>query len=491
VKGYPDVESLPWGNAGVTEPQPDRWLDLGLKLDLGVVQAMFKDQSSFTQHEIGIYGVKLKPGQEGFYDKTWRTYALSTNRQLADNITLSAIASRFEFHSWENFAIQPAYPGALDTDPAFIREGQRSLQGNARDPRATHSAELRVSHFSGYPEGGWKNQLLAGILGLDMGSPANYATLLAPDDQPSRQVLDFKKSHRRSISLFGIDEWSPFPWVVLAAGARYRVEAPIPKAPTASDPDGSPGSWQQGINLQGAAVIAGDTTGGKLVYSEGYRVVDGNSLLSTSGVKGNPDLRAERSRELAVQLHAELLPGVTGSVGGNLTRLQDLINFTIITDDPRFSREPQNSGRTDIASGYAELRWESEVVDLVARYGISGLRESKPVRGGIPYAPHNLFGAVIVRPARDISLFARSSAVSRRKVEELIPGGSEFTYLPWAVRLTLGGTFSNVISRFDLDLRIDNPFNFSRMMPHDLTGERTWVEERNGTEVFATLRYTH
>jgi hypothetical protein len=88
-------------------------------------------------------------------------------------------------------------------------------------------------------------------------------------------------------------------------------------------------------------------------------------------------------------------------------------------------------------------------------------------------------------------LFARSSAVSRRKVEELIPGGSEFTYLPWAVRLTLGGTFSNVISRFDLDLRIDNPFNFSRMMPHDLTGERTWVEERNGTEVFATLRYTH
>jgi hypothetical protein len=481
VKGISSADA-PWGNAGVTEPKPDHWLDLGLKLDIGrSITAMFKNQSSYTFHEIGLYGVKLKPGQEGFYDKTWRTYALSANQQLGDSVTVTAMASRFEFYSWENFAVQPAYPGALPTDNVAVREGQRSLQGNPDKARVTHEVELRLAHFSGYPEDGWKNNLLFGVAALDMGSPVNYASLVGVEEMPAKPVLDFGAKHRRSVSLFGINEWSPYTWFVLAAGARGRVEAPINPTDSAS----------VGGNVQGAAVLAGDAAGAKLVYSEGYRVPDGNSLFSTSGVKGNSKLSAERSRELAAEVHAEVLPGVVGSVGGNVTRLSNLINTRIIENDPIFTREPVNSGETDIASGYAELRWESEIIDATARYGVTGLRESDPIGDGIPYAPHNLFGTVVVRPARDISVFARSTAVSRRYVEETVPGGSRRTALPWAVRLTLGGTFANVLSGFDLDLRIDNPFNWKRRMPYDLTGSATFVEDRTGSEVFATLRWNH
>ncbi len=513
ARGRPFPE-LPWGNAGVTDPLPDRWLDLGLKLDLGRhVTAMFKNQTSYTTHEISLYGPKLPAGEEGFYDKTWRTYAVTANREVADGLTLSAIVSRFEFYSWENFAINRSYPDALDTDPDNIKLGSRSLQGNAEKPRATHQGELRLSQFSGYPEDGWKNQLLVGLLALDMGSPENFATQLPPNQEPTKPYLDYVASNRRSVSLFGINEWSPYPWIVLAGGARLRVEAPLQKhdhpdapPPPANEP---PAEWKQGISFQGAALLAGESSGGKLVYSEGYRVPDGNSLLSTSGVYGDPTLSAERSRELAVQVHAEVAPGFTASLGGNLTRLTELINYEIYVDDPnttdddKFSRVPGNSGKTDIASGYAELRWESEIVDAIGRYGVTGLRESDPAKlyghtpamprisHGIPISPHNLFGTIVVRPAQDISVFARSTAVSPRRVEMMIPGGSRYTKLPWAVRLALGGTFSNVISRFDLDLRIENPFNFKRRMPYDPSGVETFVEDRTGSEVFATLRYTH
>jgi hypothetical protein len=480
VKGISSMDA-PWGNAGVTDPQADHWLDLGLKLDMGRhVTAMFKNQSSYQFHEIGLYGVKLQPGQEGFYDKTWRTYALSAKQEVGD-FTFSALASRFEFHSWENFAVQPAYPDALPTDSEELRFGQRSLQGNPEIPRVTHQGELRLSHFSGWPEDGWKNQLLAGINAVDMGSPVNYASLVGVEEQPAKPNVDFGAKHRRSVSLFGIDEWSPYTWMVFAGGARYRLEAPVD----------SSGKWSQGINMQGAFVLAGPSAGGKLVYAEGYRVPDGNSLFSTSGVKGVPGLLAERSRELAAQVHAEVLPGVTGSVGGNVTRLSNLINTIIIENDPIFTREPVNSGFTDIASGYAELRGETEIVDATLRYGYTALSESEKIGDGIPYAPHNLFGTVVVRPARDISVFARSTATSPRYVEEMVPGGSTRRRLPWAVRLALGGTFANVLQGFDFDLRIENPFNFKRRMPYDLTGSATFVEDRTGAEVFATLRYNH
>jgi hypothetical protein len=481
VKGVSSADA-PWGNAGVTDPRADDWLDLGLKLDIGKsVTAMFKNQSSYQYHEISLYGPKLLPGQEGFYDKTWRTYALNAKHDLNDSLTVTANASRFEFYSWESFAFQPPYPGAVPTDDIAVRAGQRSLQGNPDKARVTHQVELRLSQFSGYEQEGWKNQLLAGIAGLDMGSPVNYASLVGVDEMPAKPNVDFGAKNRRSVSLFGIDEWSPYTWMVLAAGARYRIEAPL----DATD------EVKMGANVQGAFVLAGDTAGAKLVYSEGYRVPDGNSLFSTSGVKGNSELVAERSRELAAEAHAEVVPGITGSVGANITRLSNLINTSIIENDPIFTRLPENSGETDIASGYGELKWESELVDATVRYGLTGLRESKPTGAGIPYAPHNLFGTLVVRPARDISVFARSTAASHRIVEEMVPGGSRLTTLPWAVRLALGGTFANVLSGFDFDLRIENPFNWKRRMPYDLTGSATFVEDRTGSEVFATLRWNH
>jgi hypothetical protein len=483
------LSQAPWGNAGVTDPVADRFLDVGLKLDIGKsITAMFKNQDSLNFHEIGLYGPKLAPGQEGFYDKTWRTYALTAKQEAMDgDLTFTASASRFEFYSWENFAVQPAYPDVDVSDPNLVNptpvvEGQRSLQGNPEKPRVTHQVELRMSSFSGYVEDGWKNQLLAGIEALDMGSPVNYASLVAPTEMPAKPYVDFEAKHRRSISVFGIDEWSPIPWLVFAGGARYRLEAPIKAG----------GAWKNGVNLQGAAVLAGERAGAKLVYAEGYRVPDGNSLYSTSGVKGTDTLVAEQSRELAAQVHAEVAEGVTGSIGGNVTRLSNLINTRPI-EDPNgvFTREPFNSDQTDIASGYAELRFESEVIDATARYGFSALSESAPTGDGIPYAPHNLFGTVVVRPARDISVFARSTASSARYVNQLVPGGSERTRLPWAVRLALGGTFANVLAGFDLDLRIENPFDFKRKMPYDLTGSPTFVEDRAGSEVFATLRWNH
>jgi outer membrane cobalamin receptor len=321
-----------------------------------------------------------------------------------------------------------------------------------------------------------------------MESPVNYATLIAPDREPAKPDVDFLAKHRRSVSLFGIDEWSPYTWMVFAGGARYRIEGPN---------DDKGGKIQQGVNLQGAAVLAGKTSGAKLVYSEGYRVVDGNSLYSTSGVYGNASLEAERSREVSAQVHHEVLSGVTASVGGNVTRLSNLIGLRVLTPDemtmygPKFTRIPENSGSTDIVGGYAEVRGESELVDTTLNYSYYHLDESKPINHGIPYAPHTLFGTVVVRPARDVSMFARSTVTSHRYVDQLVPGGIAYRRLPWAVRLALGVTFANVLSGFDLDLRIDNPFNFKRKMPYDLTGTETFVEERSGSEVFATLRWNH
>lgn len=480
VRGLPAGTTAPWGNAGVTEQQPDQWFDLGMKVEAGGwLSAMFKNQSSYTLHEIGLYGVKLAPGQEGYYDKTWRTYALSATQDVGA-LKVTAQASRFEFHSWENFAVQPMMPTAVDTDPEAIRHGQRSLQGNPTEPRVTHTAELRLNHFAGYPEGGWKNQLLAGVQALQLYTPINYATITGVDQTPAEPFLDFGAKRQRSVSFFGMNEWSPYTWFVLAAGARFRVEAPID----------SDGVWKSGVNMQGAAVIAKDGFGAKVVYAEGYRVPDGNSLFSTSGVRGDPTLTAERSRDLAAELHVELSPLVTARVGGNVTRLFNLIRLQTIFDDPMFSTAPFNGGQTDLASGYAELRLSSEFIDATARYGVSGLRETEPLGTGIPYAPHNLFGALVVRPFRDVSVFARSSAVSPRDVTQMTRDGNVPRTLPWAVRLALGGTVSNILPGFDLDIRVENPFNFKRRMPYDLSGNPTFVEDRTGSEAFATLRWS-
>lgn len=162
-----------------------------------------------------------------------------------------------------------------------------------------------------------------------------------------------------------------------------------------------------------------------------------------------------------------------------------------IDGDPKFTREPYNIGTTDIVSGFAEAKLTSEYVDAIARYGVTALRESNPILDGIPIAPHNLYGAIVGRPDRDLSLFVRATANSPRHVVEQAPGGSKKAELPWNVRLNLGGTLSNILNGFDIDLNIDNPFGFVRHVPYEPGGDVTFVEERSGTEVFVTVRWSN
>ena len=480
VRGVPAGETAPWGNTGMTQPEADQWLDVSLKLRAGSWLTMsFDNITAETAWEISPFGALLDPGEGGSWKKTWRTYGAMATREVGA-VTLTAQASRLEGYSLESVAIQPKMTNASETDPAAYQHGLRSLQGNYTDPRLTHQAEARAAIVSGPGEGGWTNQLVVGVAALHLRTPASYSALVGLDEEPTMPKLDFGAKNMSTLSAFGVDEWSPVPWLVLAGGARFRIAAPI---------EGGAG-WTPGVDLQGGAVIAGDGFGAKVIYAEGYRSPEANSLFSTSGTRGNPALEPERSREVAAELHLELAPSLTTRIGGNVTQLSNQVLHRSTPDDPVFVNEAVNAGKTHLASGFVELRHTSELVDADLRYGVTSIQESDPIGLGLPYAPHTIAGRVVVRPARDLAVFARSNAVSPRTVTAVTPLGTEPRTLPWGVRLTLGGVLSNVLPGFDLELRVDNPFGFRRSVPYSLSGNPTFVEERSGTEAFATLRWS-
>jgi hypothetical protein len=275
---------------------------------------------------------------------------------------------------------------------------------------------------------------------------------------------------------------------LVSAGARVQADKRY------GHTDAPDGDWQYTPSFQGGAAIVRGPFGGKLVYAEGFRPPDGNSLFSTVGTKGNPALVAEHSRELAAELHVEPVSELTLRVGGNLTRVSDVIVLDPIIGDPQFAYTPINKGQLDLASVFVEARVTAlKQVDGFASYHATWLDESDPLGTGIPLARHTAALGVVWRPLADLSLFARGSVASARRLRQLTATDpSAYRKTDATVRSAIGLALSDVYRGVDLELMIDNPLLLEHDAPYQVDGATAGlIERRRGTEVFATLRYDH
>lgn len=481
------VSPIPFGNSGQTHPRPDYWLDALVRFAIGDTADFFVENlTSDINYEISPFGPLLDDGHGGYWKKTHRLYMATLSHPLYDEpgakLTGRARASRYEYYSDENFAVQPAWPDGPEPgpmDPRDLRLGLRSLQGND-EPRVAHQLDLRVVHDY---DVAFQNRLTAGIDLLHQHTPDSLATLTGIDQEPAMEVKSFGAKHFATLAAFALEELMPLPWLALSGGARLQLDKPY----IAANP------WRPAASFQGGAAIKRGPLGAKVIYSEGLRPPDAVQVFSTVGTKGNPELRPERSRALAAAVDIELLPIVHVRIGGDLTRISDVILNDPIVGDPTFAYIPVNKARIDIASAYTGLQLATSVVDAFVNYQITGMHESDPFGAGIPLARHTGAWAAIWRPLAALSLFTRGSFSSPRQLTVMTATDprAPVTTSP-TVRTAIGGTIADVFADVDLELSIDNPFLLEHDAPYKLDGTTTpLIERRRGTEVFVTLRYEH
>lgn len=476
VFGVPAGELAPWGNGGTTEPGVDRWFDAFAKVRVGRWLSAFVHQyASTTAYEISPSGPLADPGRGGIWDKTQRLYGVNLRGSLGP-WTPSLQLSRFEFTSWEEFFVQPAIPGVDASASEPYRRGLRALQGN-RAPRTAHQLEARLDRV--HALGAGENRIVGGVVLSHLTTPVSLSSLTPLDADPVEEEVSFGAKRFYTGSVFALDEWTPVPWLTASIGTRARGQRS----------HRGDGRWNFGADLHAGLVVNQDGLGAKLVYAEGYRSPNAVALFSTVGTMGNPDLAAERSRELATQANLRLTGPVELVLGGSLARLSGLLLRRNIVGDPTFIYRFENGGETDVAHAFAEARMVTTRVEGFARYGWTGLRETDPISEGIPVAPHGLSAGVRVRPRVDLSAMVRVHATSPRTVLALAPDVATLRRLPWAVRMSAGVTVANLLPGVDVSLEIDNPLGLSRQVPYRVDGAAGFVETRDGTELFATIAY--
>jgi hypothetical protein len=102
-----------------------------------------------------------------------------------------------------------------------------------------------------------------------------------------------------------------------------------------------------------------------------------------------------------------------------------------------------------------------------------------------------LLDARLVGPVADLSLFARGSFASPRRLH-VMTAADPTTYRVTrpTIRTLVGVTLANVAGPLDLDLVVDNPLFLAQDAPFQVDGSIAGlIERRRFTEVFATLRY--
>jgi hypothetical protein len=483
---------FPFGNAGETKNAPDTWFDAVVRFQIDDrVELMFQNLTSDVEWEISPFGPLLDKDQGGYWKKTHRIYAIGAHQALYDvegaKLTGYARLSRYELYSDENFVVQPEWadgpvpmPGGRD-----LRKGLRSLQGNA-DPRTANQLDLHVVHDVTWPV---TNRLLAGINILHMHTPPSLATLIGIADEPVVPTVSFTSRSFLSSSAFALDELTPVPWLVLTAGARAQMD----RIYTFDSGERKPLSERKfSTTFQGGAAASRGPVGGKLVFAQGLRAPDGDKLFSRVGTKGNPDLQPERSRSFAGEGHFRPVPEVTLRGGADVTRISDVILLEPLVNDPdMFAYTPKNKGRIDLVGVFFGLQIATERVDAFASYHFASIDESNPNVNPIPLAKQTASGGVVVRPLPDLSLFARTSLASPRKVHVMTADSvDQIVKTDVTLRMVLGATIADVIYGADLELSIDNPLRLEHDAPYRLDGSTAGlIEHRRGTEVFATLRY--
>jgi hypothetical protein len=468
----------PWGNSGTTDGAADTWFDTTAKLQIGRdVSVGFSNFSNNTNFEISPQGALLDPGAGGWWRKSHRIYSLGWQHSF-ESWQLSAQAARYEYISNENFAVSPMYPSATAESPTILRDGLRSLQGN-RDPRLSHFAEVRAVNNSTIGDVG--NRSLVGLSLLQLHTPVSFATLVGISRDPTDQTTSFGRRNFLNVAGFASDEVRPTSWLWLTAGMRAQVEAPY---------QGS-SRWRSNLNFQSGAVLKFARYGGKLVYAEGFRSPDAVQLFSEVGTKGNRGLQPEKSREIAMYAFYDPIHELSLRIGGNLTRISQLIVLSPISGEPGFAYTPINQGRTDIASVFVEAKFSlGQSFDALAHYHATFNRESDPLDIGTAEARHTGAATAIFRPWRDFSVFARLSWSSPRTLLLDSPDGASTVRTHMTLRTATGFTVANVLPQIDFDLDVSNPLLRYQDIPYRFDGAKIkLIERRVDAEVFATLRF--
>jgi hypothetical protein len=320
-----------------------------------------------------------------------------------------------------------------------------------------------------------------GVSVLQMLTPVSFATLTGISRDPESITTSFGRRSFLTLAGFAVEEVRPTRWLWLTAGMRAQVDSPY---------EGS-NRWRSNLNFQGGAVIKVGNAGGKLVYAEGFRAPDAVQLYSQVGTKGNPLLQSEKSRELAMYAFVEPARDLSLRMGGNLTRVSQLIVLSPLTGVPNFAYTPINQGRTDIASIFAEVKYAlGATLDTTAHYHLTFNRETDPIERGTAEARHTGALTAIYRPWPDVSVFARMSASSPRSILLDSPEGAQTVRTHLTLRSATGFTLANLMPQLDFDLDINNPLLRYEDVPYRFDGAKVkMIERRQNTEVFATLRF--
>jgi outer membrane receptor protein involved in Fe transport len=473
-----------FGKSGATDNQLDQFYSIAMNLELlRRLTFVLHYSRNLEKFELGPYGALLSPETYGWWKTEHRVYALSWDDRLRLGFRYRLSASRYEFRSWENYVMHP--PDARG-DPA----GLRYLQGNEVDPQVTHLAEARLYHS--YQGQRWANNVLVGLAYRHQSLPNTYAMALPVTTEPGKFDIDLAAQTFHTVSGYLQEEVGLGRHVLLSGGVSLEHRIRPDYAETVP-------------SAQGALIVRlPPYFGAKLIYAEGFRPPEANSLYSTLGVKGDPTLKAERSRQLSGELAGYLGPLTlrTGLTGAWLTDLV-LIKWNHeagmnCSDDPVISQCPVNAGTVKVLSYYVELRLAlPPVLTAFANYSFKHLWESAPITNGadsgIAAAPHTASLGVNVRPYQDhLDLFATASLISARTVHANPWNPPEnHNVIPTTFDFSLGGWWNNVFRGVDLGVTLHNPFGVVHYTPYDVDGNTArFIERRRVSEVLLTLRFS-
>lgn len=462
------VDAPVWGNAGTTHPDPDTYLDVVAKVRLlGRLELMVQYFSSLTHYEISPFGSLLPEDEPGFWDTSNLLYAASWEDRLPRGFRYRLSASRYEHGSWELFQVHPK--------SSSLPYGFWALQGNELDPELNHLLEARLYHT--WQRGSLSNRGLLGFSYLHQLMPDQWITLTLGQEEGTEE-LDMASHTFNTVSGYLQDDFSLLDGrLVMSGGLRYDWHDP----------------FQSALSAQGGILGGVERLHGKLTYAEGFRPPSMNNLYSTTGVKGDPNLRPERSRAISAEVTGRPWGPLTLQAGGTVAWLDDLIKQETLNDpnEPQFTSLPVNRSSMRIYSGYGELRLAWPWLDAWANYTFKQHSASDPVDANIPLAAHTAAAGASLRPLARLNIFGTLAVVGPRTVQLMTPVGVVEERVKAYALLDLGFTVSNLLRMFDFTIRARNPARYVWNSPYRVDGRPVpHLERRMVSEILFTLGWS-
>jgi outer membrane cobalamin receptor len=466
--------------SGTTDNQMDYFWSVVLKVELvRRLQFLLHYGDTKDYYQISPYGSLLSPQTYGMWHHEQRIYGLSWEDRLPRGLRYRISASRYEYRDWENYVMHPP-------DPRGDPTGLRYLQGNEVEPQVTHLAEARLYHS--FEARRWSSQLLVGLSYRHQQLPDTYAMGVPVTSEPDVFDLDLSRRSFQTVAAYVQEEIGLGRWLLLSGGAS--VEHWMRPEATETQP-----SFQGGIVLRTRLINA------KLIYAEGFRPPEANSLYSSVGLKGNDKLDSERSRALSGEAELRWGPLVVraGATRAWLTNLvvvkwnhKDGVNCS---DDPNIFQCPFNGGSKNLVAAYGELRVEwPPLLRAFATYSYKWLSESDEgkIGNGVALAPHTASFGASVRPMHDLDIFATASLIGPRYVQAFAWNAPVNDHLIGTTfDFSVGAWLTNLFRGLDVGLTLHNPLGIVHQTPYDIDGNTArFIERRQVSEIMITLRWS-